>query len=66
MTDLNTILKAKLSRGSALNVGELSLVLRDIMSLIDDLEAQIAAQQEELTTLAKRGAGGSKSPSKAP
>ena len=61
MTDLNTILKAKLSRGTALNVGELSLVLRDIMSLIDDMEAQLAAQHEELTALAKRGSGGSSS-----
>lgn len=64
MDDTKTVLKAKLSRGSALSPGELSLVMRDLLSLFTDLEARIEAQNDKLAALTKRGPRGSKGTAK--
>ncbi len=66
MDDTKKILKAKLSRGSALSPGELSLVMRDVLQFVEEMEARIEAQDIKLDTLVKRGSRGSKGSNKTP
>lgn len=66
MDETKKILKAKLSRGSALSPGELSLVMREVLEFIDKLEARIEAQDNKLDALAKRSARGGKGSNKTP
>ena len=60
MTSMKQILKAKLRRGSSLQPGEMSLVLTDILSLIEEMEAQIEALNSKLDALPRGGNRGSK------
>ncbi len=66
MDDTKKILKAKLSRGSALSPGELSLVMREVLEFVEEMEARIEAQNDKLDAIAKRGARGSKGSNKTP
>lgn len=54
MSDLKTVIKAKLFRGSALGVGEIALVLRDMLDLMNKMELQIEATKKELADLSTR------------
>jgi hypothetical protein len=54
MSDLKTVIKAKLFRGSALGIGEIALVLRDMLDLMNKMELQIEATNQELTDLSTR------------
>jgi hypothetical protein len=60
MADMKEILKAKLRRGAGLGAGELSLVITDILTLIEDMEAQLEALNSKLDALPRGGNRGSK------
>lgn len=60
MTSMKEILKAKLRRGAGLGAGELSLVITDLITLIEEMEAQIEALNSKLDALPRGGNRGSK------
>ncbi len=60
MTDIKMILKAKLRRGASLGAGEMSLVIGDILTLIEEMEAQLEALNSKLDALPRGGNRGSK------
>lgn len=60
MADIKEILKAKLRRGAGLGAGELSLVIADLITLIEEMEAQIEALNRKLDALPRGGNRGSK------
>jgi hypothetical protein len=60
MADMKEILKAKLRRGAGLGAGELSLVITDLINLIEEMEAQIEALNSKLDALPRGGNRGSK------
>ena len=66
MADMKTILKAKLRRGASLGAGELSLVINDILALIEEMEAQLEALNSKLDALPRGGNRGSKKAADSP
>jgi hypothetical protein len=60
MDNMKQILKAKLRRGAGLSTGEISLVITDILAIIEEMEAQIEALNSKLDALPRGGNRGSK------
>ncbi len=66
MTSMKEILKAKLRRGAGLGAGEMSLVIGDILTLIEEMETQIEALNSKLDALPRGGNRGSKKTTDSP
>ena len=66
MTNMKEILKAKLRRGAGLGAGEMSLVIGDILTLVEEMEAQIEALNSKLDALPRGGNRGSKKTNDSP
>lgn len=66
MTNMISVLRARATRGSALSSGELSLILSDLIKVIEQLEVRLEAHESELTALAGRCDCRTKGSSKTP
>lgn len=54
------LIKARLLRGATLSIGELKLVVSDLITLIARMEADIATLKQDLNAKPRGGRGGSK------
>ncbi len=54
------LLKTKLARGGQMNGGEIKLVVRDLVSIIDSQTEKINELEEKLDALARRSDRGTK------
>ena len=60
------IIKKKLARGGQMNGGEIKLVVRELVEIIDSQTEKINALEEKLDALARRNDRGSKKSSPKP
>ena len=54
------LIRARLLRGAALSVGELKLVVGDLISIIERLEADVATLKQDINAKPRGGRGGPK------
>lgn len=60
------IIKGKLARGGQMNGGEIKLVVRDLVNLIEAQQEKINALEEKLNAFDRGGNRGSKKPAQKP
>ncbi len=64
MSEMKSIIKAKLARGGNISTGELAIVVRDLLNMISDLETRIEEQDNKLDALSRGSNRGTKKSSK--
>ncbi len=60
------IIRARLLRGAGMKVGELQLILAEVLTVIDRMEAEIEELKKELNAKPRRGGGRSQKSADAP
>lgn len=60
MTNLLDIIRGKLARGGQMNGGEIKLIVRDVVNLVESLQEKINELETKLDSVARRSDSGSK------
>lgn len=57
MNNMLNIIKSKLARGGQMNAGELKLVLRDYINVIESMQEKLNELEDKIDAVSRRGGG---------